>query len=93
MLDDLRAQLACYGASQMHTPIKNISLNNVTILTKNCDSIINRKKPRGNKSTPYFKELKDYSNENAHVVLAHINGFTMHNVTVIDDCSFLKRKK
>jgi len=80
-------------AGQPTAPLRYITLNNISMLTENCDDVTTYKKPRGNKKLPVFADTKDYSNKKAHITLAHIKNLYLSNINIIDKCTSIKRDK
>ncbi len=80
-------------AGQPLAPIKNLSLNNITMVVSNCDDVTKYKKPRGNKTTPYFAEMKDFSAIAADITLGYIEQLSLKDVKVINLCTTNKRKQ
>jgi hypothetical protein len=79
-------------AGQPARPLKNISLQNITMLVRACNDLSKQKKPRGNKNTPVFADTKDLAPVAAHITLGYINGLVMEGVVVEDRCTTQRQK-
>lgn len=77
----------CLIAGQRDAPIRHIALENITFraVTEPAADLTTARKPRGNKTLPYFPDMEDFASVNAWFTLAHTQGLRLQQITIVDE--------
>jgi polygalacturonase len=90
MIIETRGNIMITG--QKNAIIENVSLENITLKIKNAVDLSSVKKPKGNKTIPYWADSQDFAKENAHITVANAKGITFKNFKIIDDKKGFQRQ-
>jgi polygalacturonase len=77
---------------QKSAMVENISFENVRMKIIDAVDLKKMKKPKGNKTVPYWEDSDDFANENAHITIGNAKNISLRNFVINDDKSGATRE-